>query len=253
MKTNIIYIFIFVILFACTQDMKNINSDINVKEKPFSSKGFALIYDYDIFEKKIVNKKLSNGKNYVLHAELATNTSVIISNPFKPKSFLTVKVKKTSKIPSIYSVVITREMADLLDLDPNIPYVEVFKVRKNKTFIAKKASIFEEEKVVALKVPVKSIDINDLSISTQKKEAKKKSSLYIIDIADFYFYESAKKAKNRFENEANLLNIKIEKISLNKFKVYSGPYDSFNSMKETYMSLKELGFENINININTNK
>ena len=41
MKTNTIYIFIFVILFACTQDMKNINNDINVKEKPFSSKGFA--------------------------------------------------------------------------------------------------------------------------------------------------------------------------------------------------------------------
>ena len=53
MKTNIIYIFIFVILFACTQDMKNINNDINVKEKPFSSKGFALIYDDNIFEKKI--------------------------------------------------------------------------------------------------------------------------------------------------------------------------------------------------------
>ena len=252
MKTNIIYIFIFVILFACTQDMKNINNDINIKEKPFSSKGFALIYDDNIFEKKIVNKKLRNDKNYVLHAELATNTPVIISNPFKSKA-LTVKIKKTSKIPSIYSIVITREMADFLDLDPNIPYVEVFKVRKNKKFIAKKASIFEEEKIVAAKVPVKSIDINDFSVSTPKKEVKKKSSLYIIDIADFYFYESAKEAKNRFENEANLLSIKIEKISLNKFKVYSGPYDSFNSMKETYMSLKELGFENINININTNK
>ena len=58
MKINIIYIFIFVILFACTQNMKNINNDLNVKEKPFSSKGFALIYDDDIFEKKIVNKKL---------------------------------------------------------------------------------------------------------------------------------------------------------------------------------------------------
>ena len=83
-------------------------------------------------------------------------------------------------------------------------------------------------------------------------EVKNKKPSYIIDIAEFYFYESAKEVKNRFENEANLLNIKIEKISLNKFKVYSGPYDSFNSMKETYISLKELDFENIEI-INTNK
>jgi len=251
MKFNIIYIFTFVFLFSCSQDMKNINKNLKIKEKPFSSKGFALIYDDNILENKIVNKKLRDDENYVLHTFLKTNTSVIISNPFNLKS-LTVKIKKTSKIPSIYSIVITRKMADFLNLDTNIPYVEVSKIKKNKKFIAKKASIFEEEKNVAAKVPVKSIDINDLSVSTPKIEVKKKKPSYIIDIGEFYFYESAKEVKNRFENEAYLLNIKIEKISLNKFKVYSGPYDSFNSMKETYISLKELDFENIEI-ININK
>ena len=49
-----------------------------------------------------------------------------------------------------------------------------------------------------------------------------------------------------------MVNIKIDKISDNKFKVYSGPYDSFNSMKATYLSLNELGFENLDI-ININK
>ena len=46
-------------------------------------------------------------------------------------------------------------------------------------------------------------------------------------------------------------NIKIKKISKNKFKVYFGPYASFAPMKKTYLSLNELGFENLNItNIN---
>jgi ABC-type Fe3+-hydroxamate transport system substrate-binding protein len=91
-----------------------------------------------------------------------------------------------------------------------------------------------------------------LSVSTPKIEVKKKKPTYIINIAEFYFLESAEAVINRFEKKVNLENIKIKKISKNKFKVYFGPYASFNSMKETYFSLNELGFENLDI-INTNK
>ena len=41
-------------------------------------------------------------------------------------------------------------------------------------------------------------------------------------------------------------------MSNNKFKVYSGPYVNFDSVKETYLALNKLGFEDLNI-INTNK
>ena len=109
----------------------------------------------------------------------------------------------------------------------------------------------KEEKKVANKAPVALININDLSISTQKIEVKKKKPSYIIDIAEFYFVESAETIKNRFEKEANLSNIKIEKLSDKKYKVYSGPFASFKSMQETYFSLNKLGFENLNI-INLN-
>ena len=143
-------------------------------------------------------------------------------------------------------------MADNLNLDFNNPYVEVIEIKKNDKFIAKEASIFEEEKNVANKAPVASININDLSVSTPESEVKKKKPSYIINIAEFYFFESAETVKNRFKKEANLENITIEKISKNKFKVYFGPYASFNSMKETYLSLNKLGFENLNI-INENK
>ena len=253
MKFNLTYIYIFVFLFSCTQDMKIIkkHSKVKVREPTYSSIGFALIYEDSLFESKIVNKKLNNDQNYVLHSFLKINTLVSISNPFNSKS-LTVKIKTTSKYPSIYNIVITKKMADNLNLDINNPYVEVIEIKKNDKFIAKEASIFEEEKNVANKVPVTSIDINDLSVSTPKIKVKKKKPSYIINIAEFYFFESAEAIKNRFEKEANLVNITIEKISKNKFKVYSGPYASFNSMKETYLSLNKLGFENLNI-INANK
>ena len=253
MKFNLHYIYIFVFLFSCTHDMKIIkkHSKVKVREPTYSSIGFALIYEDSLFESKIVNKKLNNDQNYVLHSFLKINTLVSISNPFNSKS-LTVKIKTTSKYPSIYNIVITKKMADNLNLDINNPYVEVIEIKKNDKFIAKEASIFEEEKNVANKVPVTSIDINDLSVSTPKIKVKKKKPSYIINIAEFYFFESAEAIKNRFEKEANLVNITIEKISKNKFKVYSGPYASFNSMKETYLSLNKLGFENLNI-INANK
>ena len=231
--------------------MKIIKKHSKVREPTYSSKGFALIYEDSIFERKIVNKKLNNDQNYVLHSFLKNNTLVVISNPFNSKS-LTAKVRKTYKYPSIYNIVITKKMADNLDLDINNPYVEVLTIKKNDKFIAKEASIFEEEKNVANTAPVTSININDLSVSTPKIEVKKKKPTYIINIAEFYFLESAEAVKNRFEKKINLENIKIKKISKNKFKVYFGPYASFNSMKETYFSLNELGFEDLDI-INTNK
>jgi len=253
MKFNISYIYIFIFLFSCTQDMKIIKKSSKIEEPTptYSSKGFALIYDNSVFESKIVDKKLNNDQNYVLHSFLKSNTLVAISNPFNSKS-LTAKIRKTDSYPSIYSIVITKKMADKLELDINNPYVEVLSIRENDKFIAKEASIFDEEKKVANKAPVTSINVNDMSSSTPEIEFKKKKPSYIINIAEFYFLEFAETTKNRFKIEVNLENIKIKKISKNKFKLYSGPHASFNSVKDIYFSLNKLGFENLNI-INTNK
>ena len=57
-----------------------------VIEPTYFSKGFALIYEDSIFENKIVNKRLNNDQNYVLHSFLRNNTLVNISNPFNFKT-----------------------------------------------------------------------------------------------------------------------------------------------------------------------
>ena len=41
--------------------------------------------------------------------------------------------------------------------------------------------------------------------------------------------------------------IKVEKIKNNQFRLLAGPFKSFNALKNTYISLNNLGFENLNI------
>ena len=249
MKFKIHYIFVFFLLISCTQTMQDIDDYVEVKT--YSSKGFALIYEDYFFESKIVDRKLFNNMNHVLHSFLKTGTLINISNPLNSES-LTVKVKKSTKFPSIYSIVITRKMAEDLNLDINNPYVEIFEIKKNVKFIAKKGTIYKEEINVADKAPVTSIDINELTVTKREILNKKKKPSYIIDIAEFYYYESAVALKIKFEKEENMQDIKIKKISKNNFKVYTGPYETFNSMKTIIFSLNKLGFGNFNV-ININK
>ena len=198
-----------------------------------------------------------------MHPFLNNNTLVIISNPFNSKS-LTAKIRKTINYPSIYNIVITKKMADKLELDINNPYVEVLSIRENDKFIAKEASIFDEEKKVANKAPVTSININDMSTSTPEIKVKKKKPSYIIEIAEFYFLKSAETVKNRFEKEANLENIKIKKISktrsvtsqmdfdIGEENIHIGPSDYvpwLGDRKYCYIKMEGIGFGDTPINM----
>ena len=69
-------------------------------------------------------------------------------------------------------MVISEKIASILELDQNNPYVEIYEIKKNKTFIANQANTFEEEKNVAEKAPVDEVKMDD--ITTNKNETKKK-------------------------------------------------------------------------------
>ena len=121
-------------------------------------------------------------------------------------------------------------------------------VKKNKTFIAKEGSTFDEEKNVALKVPINEIQVDDLSkkkIKTQKKTSKKES--FILVIADFYYFDSANNLKKQLINQTENSNFIVKKINNNKYRLYVGPFKNFNTLKSTYISLNNLGFENLNV------
>ena len=240
------YFFLIFFLFSCVEDVKLINrNNIQVK-KTFISKGFTLIYNDNLIKKKTIKKRIDGREYVILHSFLERNTYVKILNPINSKTVIA-KVKYKTNYPIIYNSVITNRIAEELELNYEDPYVEIIEIRKNDTFISKKAKTFEEEKNVANKAPVTDININVISIDPENTEIRSKKNEYIINIGEYYYLDSAKIVKNRLINEANLTNVKIKKISENKFRVYVGSYSFFNAMKDPYFAISKLGFEHLDV------
>ena len=221
----------------------------NIFDNSFSNKGFALIYNENLFENKIISKKIDERSLIIFQRNLKINTQVKITNILNNKSIIA-KVGKKSSYPSFNNSVLSKRIAKDLDLDLNEPYVEIIEINKNTAFIAKKAKTFDEEKKVASKAPVNSISINDLKItesSKTKKKKKKRNFSYEIKIASFYFESTAKIMLNRIKTETIITNPKIKKISDNEYRVYLGPFDNIDSLKKSYNGISILEFDNIEI------
>lgn len=233
----------FLLLFSCVN-----NKDISLDEKKYyASSGFALIYNLNSYDNRVIKKKLSNDKILVLHDTLKVNTPIKIVNPTNSKEIMT-KVYRKSTFPSIFSIVITEKIAKLLELDLNNPYVEVFEIKVNKKFIAEKSTIFEEEINVATKAPVDEITVNNLSKKKKEKTLKiSNKKNYILLISDFYYIDSANKLKNQLIKQTNNNNFKVKKINTTKFRLTVGPFKDFSSLKKVYISLNDLGFTDISI------
>ena len=134
---KIILIFAYVIsLYSCAD--YNVNKVKHKKVKQYySSSGFALIYEDNLYTQKILNKKINNEDIKVLHNLLKTNTPIRIINPANSKVIET-KIYKKTNYPKIFTIVVSEKIATILELDLDNPFVEVIEVKKNKTFVAKK-------------------------------------------------------------------------------------------------------------------
>ena len=246
MKFKFKHFFLIFFLFSCVEDVKLINKNNIQVKKTFISKGFTLIYNDNLIKKKTIKKRIDGREYVILHSFLKRNTYVKIFNPINSKTVIA-KVKYKTNYPIIYNSVITNRIAEELELNYEDPYVEIIEIRKNDTFIVKKAKTFDEEKNVANKAPVTDININVISNGTENTEISSKKNEYIINIGEYYYLDNAKIVKNRITNEANLSNIKIKKLSENKFRVYAGTYSLFNAMKDTYFAISKLGFEQLDV------
>ena len=211
-------------MYSCAEF--KINTQNKTKEKIYySSSGFALIYEEKLFQDKIIKRKFNNINFETMHNHLKKNTPVKIVNPINSKF-----------------------IESFLELDPDNPYIEIIELKKNKLFIAKEGEIFEEEINVADKVPVTEVKMNDITLTKKnpKKEIKKKKN-FIISISDFYYRESADSLSIDLKKKTNLKNISVKKINNNKYRLLVGPFKNFNALKTTYISLNNLGFEQLNI------
>ena len=88
---------------------------------------------------------MNNDILQISHQNLKTGTLIKITNP-KNKESLVLKNIKRIRYPEFYKVLITEAVAEKLKLDKNLPILEIIEVKKNKSFIAKEAKTFNEEK-----------------------------------------------------------------------------------------------------------
>jgi len=247
MKLKII-IFLAIILTSCETTNKKVITNKDFKN--YSNDGFALIYNNDIFKKRIVSKKIEQRSLIIFNNKLKKDTDIKITNLLNEK-YLIAKVGINSKYPIFYNSVISERIASELEIDPDQPYVRVETINSNNTFVANKAKTFDEEKKVANKAPVDSISIQNISIekdnNTKVKKVKNAKFEFIIKFADLFFEESAITLKKRLEDEYNLKDINIKKMSKNLYRVYKGPFYNLGSIKNVYNEIANINFENIEL------
>ena len=244
---NLLLISIFFLINNCATSTSSTNPTTKTFKKNFTNKGFALVYTNNLYDEKIISKKIEERSLIILQKNLKKNTQVKISNMLNNKSLIAV-VGKKADYPLFNNSVISQRIATELQLDITEPYIEIIEISENSLFIAKKAKTFDEEKKVANKVPVKTISINDLNTTKDdvKKIPKNKFS-YFIKIADFYFKDTAIMMIERIKNETKSQKARIKKISNNQYRVYLGPFNNINSLQKSFNDINILEFDNIEI------
>ena len=243
MKFSLV-ILVFILLSSCSTYDLTYNKNI-----PYTSTGFALIYDENDYQEKIISSKFDSNTLVLAHNILPTGKLIKIINPNNNK-FLVLKNKKRIKYPSFYKIMITPAVQKKLDLNVDFPFVDLEVIKKNKSFIAKKATTFNEEKNILDKVPVEKVQINNLSKNIDVNNQKK--YIFSIIIAEFYSKKTANFLKKRLiEDSSNFTskNLLINTNKKNKYQLLSGPYKSINLIKNDYIELENLGFEDLNIKI----
>ena len=239
----------FLLLLYNCADYKLKKSKTDFNKKFYSSKGFALIYSDNLYDDGILKKKIDNNIVVAKHSILKKNTMVSIINPINSKE-VTIKINENIDYPKIFNIMISQEIAKLLELDEKNPYVEIFEIKMNETFVAKEGTMFEEEKNVALKAPVEKIEVNDLtkvSLNKKSKQNKDIKNKFLLVVGDFYYQETALNLKNELTSKNDLKDISIKKVKQNQYRLFVGPFKNFNTLKVAYISLNKIGFEDLNI------
>ena len=148
---------IFFLLVACTGQYTKFDN-----RKPYNITGFAYIFNVNDYENKISKYKINNDLLQISHKNLRTGSLVKLINP-KNNETLVLKNEKKIDYPEFYKILITRTVANKLNIHNDLPIIEVIEVKKNKSFIAEKAKIYQEEKNISSKAPVTSVKISNIS------------------------------------------------------------------------------------------
>jgi len=243
---NIFLISFYLLLANCATNTLTKNK-IDIIQNNYSNTGFALVYNESLYNQKIISKKIDERSLVIFQRNLRYNTKVKITNMLNNKSIIGT-VGKKSIYPLFNNSVLSARIAQEINLNIEQPYVEIVEISSDSVFVAKKAKIYDEEKNVAVKAPVNKISINDLNnVKNDNIDNSNTIFSYTINVADFYFKDSAMMMLERINLETSIRNAKIKKIFNNKYRVFLGPFDNINSLQKSFNDINILEFENIKI------
>ena len=134
---NILLAILFIFLSNCTAGNYSVNTQKDIFKKGFSNKGFALIYDQKLYKDSLISKKIDERSLVIFQKNLKINTIVKVTNILNNKSLIA-KVGYESEYPPFYNSVLSKRIADELDLNINEPYVEILEILENPNLLQKK-------------------------------------------------------------------------------------------------------------------
>ena len=239
------YFIIFSFLFSCAGSNFTKKSII-----PYNAKGFALIFNENDYQDKIVSIRLKNDKPYASTNMINAGKTLRLTNPENKKT-IEIKNYRKSKYPFFYKILINENIASQLSLDRDVPFIEIQEIKKNKSFVAKETTTFSEEKKISNKAPVTKVRIDNISKDKIINKMKKTKKFDII-LGEFYSINSAKLLEKRLKTELRNFNLKMLRINIktaNKIELISGPYKNINKLKKDFISLTNFGFEDLDIKI----
>jgi len=236
------------VLNSCTTYSLDNNIQV-IKKNNFVNQGFTLVYSEKKHNDKIIKNKMDLRSLIIFQKNLKPGSSVIIKNIISGKQIIA-KVGKGKDYPNFYNSVITPRISKDLNLDLNEPYIEVSEILDNYSFVAKKAKTFDEEKNVANKAPIESININNLNKKIIINKKKEQIFNYNIKIADFYFKDTAKLMVDRIKSETKTKKVSIITLSKTRYRVIIGPFFDIITLQKVFNDINILQFENIEITKN---
>ena len=153
------------------------------------------------------------------------------------------KVDEQLKSTDLRIIYLPEIVYDEISLDREFPLVFVQSMRENKSFIAKKAKTFDEEKKINKKVKIETIEV--LKIDNEKVITKK----IFLDFGPFYY-------KTYSETLFRLLSLNIKNKKL-IFKDYApknhiisiGPLKNLTEYDNIYLKLGKIGLIGFNIRV----
>ena len=142
---NLLLIFFLAILAACSTKNLTKNKIEIIQSNNFYNTGFALVYNNDLYKNKIVSKKIDERSLVIFQRNRKYKTKVKITNMLNNKSVIATVGKKSS-YPLFNNSVISKRIAEEIELNIEQPYIEIIEILQDSVFIAKKTKTYDEEK-----------------------------------------------------------------------------------------------------------